>query len=199
MIDLPHDVDHLGHDRDHRACYHTLQAVPCLVLRGKALFAHGVPGLQHIGQVRPGVCRRNCNFHRRTGVDLSAHIALRQNLRRLFAERIFDQCALERLLLLLRLFRPWQKGCRLNIDQPCRHFQELSGKLQILFPALVEIRQVLLQQTGDLDVVNIQLVLGNQTEEQVHRSFKDFQLKRDLLHGVTSPSVPAYRSTGSPR
>ena len=38
MIDLPHDVDHLGHDRDHRACYHTLQAVPCLVLRGKALF-----------------------------------------------------------------------------------------------------------------------------------------------------------------
>ena len=148
--------------------------------------------------MRQGIGGGDLDLHGLSGKDLTAHIALRQYLCCLFAEGILDQSPLECLLFFLRFLRPGQKGCGFDVDQPRRHFQELSGKLQILFPALIQIRQILFQQTGDLNVIDVQLVLGDQAQEQIHRPFKDLQLKRDLLHKITSPSAPVCRSTGSP-
>ena len=82
------------------------------------------------------------------------------------------------------LFRR-QQHARLDFDQHRGHQQIFGCQLQIGGADLVNIHQVLARDGGHRDVKNVEVLLANQVEQQVQRTFKGLQkhlqgIRRDV-------------------
>src|SRR5213080_1493899 len=71
-----------------------------------------------------------------------------------------------------------QQHARLELDQLGRHHQEITGHGEVQFLHQLQVTKILVRDAGDRDVVDIDLLLANQVEEKIERSFKVAQ--RDL-------------------
>ena len=101
--------------------------------------------------------------------------AVFQNARHQFLSRIF-------FLRLLFLRRFWQHHAGLDLKECRRHDQKLAGNLDIEFLRLVQIRHILLCQTGDRDIIDIDLVFINEMHKEIHRPLKGIQFDFIFLH-----------------
>ena len=72
----------------------------------------------------------------------------------------------------------------LDIHQMGGHSHKLTGDFQVQLPAAVHPLQVLFQNQGDLDVLNLHLVFTEQVEDQVQRAGKILQIFRLRLDHV---------------
>ena len=86
----------------------------------------------------------------------------------------------------------------LDINQVGGHGHKVAGHLQVQLLPPVHPLHVLVQDEGDLDVLNLQLVFAQQVEDQVQRTHKvlhmlllclhhPFQVVNGCLQGPTSP------------
>ena len=58
----------------------------------------------------------------------------------------------------------------LDVNEPRGHLQKFAGNLQAAFAHLLDGAQILLEQLGNLDIINIQLVPGYQLQDEVERA-----------------------------
>ena len=65
----------------------------------------------------------------------------------------------------------------INVSEFYRNPEQWTVLEKELFPALIQIGQVLFQQAGNFNIIDIQLMLRDQVQQKVHRAFKYFQLK----------------------
>ena len=108
--------------------------------------------------------------------------AVFQQLCHLAAEGVFDQLSGQLLLeLLLQLLVLGQQRNRFDVHQSGCHLQKFAGNLQLLALHLLDIIQILLEQLCNLNVIDVQLVLGDQLQDQVQRTFHLCDLKGKLL------------------
>ena len=86
----------------------------------------------------------------------------------------------------------------LDVHQVGGHGYELAGYLQVKLAALIHPLHILVQDEGDLDILDLQLVLAQQVEDQVQWTHKvphafllrlhhPFQVVNGCLQGPTSP------------
>src|ERR1700730_10587625 len=85
--------------------------------------------------------------------------------------RILFLCFFIRWLLVDR-----QEIAALDVNEVRRHDDELSGDLKVQHPKSFEILKILAGDAFDRNIVNIDLVLLDQVEQQVERTFENFQL-----------------------
>jgi hypothetical protein len=78
-------------------------------------------------------------------------------------------------------FRPRQQELALDVDERRRHHQELAGDVQVELLHQVEIFEVLLGDDRNLDVVDVHLVLLDQMNQQIERTFEGLHLDFDRL------------------
>ena len=85
-----------------------------------------------------------------------------------------------------------------DIHQVGSHGDKVAGNLQVQLPPLIHPLHVLVQNEGNLNVLDFQLVLAQQVEDQVQRAHKvlhillfclhhPFQVVNGSLQGPTSP------------
>ena len=102
----------------------------------------------------------------------TAHPALgTQECRRLTAGLVFQQLSGKFPAGVLVLFMFGKQFHRLDIDQPGCHLDEFAAHFQVCFLHLTHSSSILFHQGGNLDVVDIELVPGNQGKDQVKRAF----------------------------
>ena len=70
----------------------------------------------------------------------------------------------------------------LDIHQLGRHGDELAGHLQVQLPPLVHPGQILVQNQGDLNVLDLHLVLAQQMEDQVQGAVEVLHILPVLDH-----------------
>ena len=114
--------------------------------------------------------------------DAASGILLSELLRRKPAQGIFYHPALKLFLELVALLGLGQQVAGLYIYEPCRHFKEIRSLLVILRFYLRHIIEVLLEEQGYLDVVDIQLMLGHQVQQKIQRSLKGLKPERNGCH-----------------
>ena len=119
----------------------------------------------------------NRQFHRLTHKYISACVLLFQACSSHLAEGVLYQAALQFLFQLLALVILGQKRSCLYIYEPCSHFQKISCVLVVLFFKTCHVLQILFQQHRYLDIVDVQLVLGDKVEQQVERTLKHIQFE----------------------
>ena len=127
-------------------------------------------------------------LHGRADEQQPAYPLLPQALGHFLTEPVFQQLSLKLPLQLLGFLMPGEQGDGFHVNQPGGHGEELAGDLQIRRLHLVDIVQILGQQTGDFNVVDVQLVLGDQMEKQLQRALKYIELELKLFHGYSSLS-----------
>ena len=118
------------------------------------------------------------------GVKIVDHAELGGDLA---ADRVFQQLTRQLLFQLLGfLLVLGQQHDRLDIDEPRRHRQEFRGDIHLILLHAVDLLHVLVEEIGDLNIVDIDLVLGDQAQQQVERTLKHGQLVLQLcLHSFT--------------
>ena len=77
------------------------------------------------------------------------------------AEGVFYHTPLELLFELLGLLRLGEQVAGLYVNEPCSHLKEIGCLLVVLYLGVVDIFKVLLKQQAYLDIVDIELMLGN--------------------------------------
>ena len=110
-----------------------------------------------------GILRILLNLLRLTEKNLVPHIAVLQKLRYLTAQRIFNQLTCQLLFQLFFQFLVfWKQRYRFDVHQTRRHLQKLAGNLHL--PALnhFHISKILFQQFGNFNIIDIELMFGNQ-------------------------------------
>ena len=106
--------------------------------------------------------------------------------RHLPAHLVFEQLSLELGFELEPLLLvPRQQHDRLDVDEPGGHLEELAGDLEVLFLQRADMGQILLEQGGNLDVADVQLVLLDEEEQKVERAFKLLRFKQQFFHRHT--------------
>ena len=92
-----------------------------------------------------------------------------------------------------------QQHPALDVQKRRRHHEEFAGDIHILIFHLLHIFQILVRDRHDGNIIDIDLVLFDQVHEQIHRTLKHLELKRDR-HITLSllqrrfPLFPAARS-----
>jgi hypothetical protein len=106
-----------------------------------------------------------------------------QQLRRRLELLMLDQPPHERLARILLGLAParrrlgaGQQHLRLDVNQRRRHDQELAGDVEIQLLHQLDVREVLLRDSGDRNVVHIHLVDPDEVYEEIERPFERFEL-----------------------
>ena len=87
-----------------------------------------------------------------------------------------------------------QQHAGLDIDQLGRHGDELAGYLQVQLPPLVHPGQILVQNEGDLNVLDLHLVFAQQVKDQVQGADKVLHV---LCFGLDHPFQVVDRTVQS--
>ena len=128
------------------------------------------------------------NGLRRTHENAVTQVACRKLSGNTLNRRKFQQFPAEFPLQLFRLFMLWQQRNGFDIYQPGRHLQKTAGDLQISHLHLVNIRKVLFQKAGNLNIHNVEFMFGDQVKQKVERAFKNLQFKTELFQ-MRSPTL----------
>ena len=99
--------------------------------------------------------------HRRDGLDSRIGVLALELLER------GDELLELRDLLLLR-----EEHAGLDIEQVGRHLHELARDLEIKLFHGVEVLQILIENLRDLDVADLDLILGQEQQDQAQRALK---------------------------
>src|SRR5208282_5978842 len=96
-----------------------------------------------------------------------------------------------------------QQHLRLDVNQHRSHVDELGGDVYVVFPYALDVGEVLRRDFGDGNVVDVDVLLADQVEQQVKRTFVDFA-ERDgerKIAGVVlrGPGGRHGRSRAAPR
>jgi len=116
--------------------------------------------------------------HLRCGFEL---FVLKQSIDKFVARVILRVWCSERIAR--------QQHFRLDVDQHRRHVDELGGNVHVEFAYALDISEVLRRDPGNGDVVNVDVLLADQVEQQVERSFINFA-KRDGEREIAASSLP---------
>ena len=73
-----------------------------------------------------------------------------------------------------------QKHAALDVHQRRGHDEEVTGELEVIFFLGTQDLEVLLRDLLDRDIVDIDLVLADQEQEQVQRTFEDVEANRQV-------------------
>src|SRR5512134_522977 len=95
-----------------------------------------------------------------------------------------------------------QQRLRLHVDQGRGHHKELARDVEIERLQRFEVREVLLRDPRDRDVVDVELVLADQVQQEVERPLEDFQADRDPRSPIgrfRSQPPPGPPSSSFPR
>ncbi len=103
-----------------------------------------------------------------------------QQLGRRFELLVLEQPPDQRLAwILARIFLcgigARQQRPRLDVDQRGRHDQELTRHIQIHLLHQIDVLEVLVRDEGDRNVVDVHLMLLDEVQQQVERSFEVLQ------------------------
>ncbi len=74
-----------------------------------------------------------------------------------------------------------QQHPALDVNQRRGHHQELAGDVEVELLHQAEVREVLLGDQRDRDVVDVDLILLDQVDEQIERAFERLQLDPDVF------------------
>ena len=75
-----------------------------------------------------------------------------------------------------------QQHYRLNMHQTRSHLKEFACNLEILIRAVLNKGEILAQQLGNFDIKDIQLMLGDQMQQQIERALEFRKPKGRLYH-----------------
>ena len=129
------------------------------------------------------VCGIGLNFFRRSDKPPELLAPLPELSGHLLADLIFEKLPLQfGFELAAFLLVPGQKGNCLDINQAGGHLEEFTRQLEVRILCRADVRHVLFEQGGDLHIIDVQLVLGDQVEQQVERAFKFRSPERKLFH-----------------
>ena len=70
------------------------------------------------------------------------------------------------------------------MNQHCRHVDKFGGDVYIQLAELLDIREILGRDLGDRDVVDVDVLLADQIQQQVERTFinaGDSDRKREVV------------------
>ena len=73
-----------------------------------------------------------------------------------------------------------QEHAALDVHQRGRHDEEVAGEFQVVLLLRAQDLEVLLRDLLDRDVVDIDLVLADQEQEQIQRTFEDVEADRQV-------------------
>ena len=128
------------------------------------------------------VGRVDLQRHGRPGKNRPAGIPQPQKGRGLLAALVFQQLAHQLGAGVFLFFVAGQQAGRLDVNQPGGHLQKFTGDLHLVFPQGADVGHVLLQQITDIDIINTDLMLGEQRQDEIQRPLIFIDLKGEFFH-----------------
>ena len=121
-----------------------------------------VGGGQLVHRVTAAVGGVYLQRHGRAGKYRPAGIPQAQQRRSLLAALVFQQLSHQLGAGVVLFLVAGQQAGGLDVHQPRSHLQKFAGDFHLVLLQGADIRHVLLQQGADVDIVNIDLMLGEQ-------------------------------------
>ena len=86
-----------------------------------------------------------------------------------------------------------QQAAAFQVNQVCRHRDELAGEIDVQFRESLKMFEVLASDTFNRDVVNIDLVALDQVKQEIERPFENLQLDLVIALHASRPTLGKRR------